>query len=66
MAQKTGTSADVERYLSGTSYPSDKEDLLMRARESGAPSDVIDRLENLPEGTYRSSADVARALEKAT
>ena len=64
MANRTSNAADVEQYLSGINYPADKEDLLQRARESGAPAEVIDTLEGLPEGTYRSTADVSRGIEK--
>jgi hypothetical protein len=53
----------MQKFLGGVDYPASKEDLLMRARENGAPQDVLDELETLPEDeTFETPADVNELL----
>lgn len=62
MASNIASPADVERALAGMDFPADKEDLLRHARETGASADILDTLEGLPDGTYRSPADISKAM----
>ncbi|HTH93322.1 MAG TPA: DUF2795 domain-containing protein [Candidatus Paceibacterota bacterium] len=53
---------DVQAYLSGMSYPATKQDLISKANENSAPSDVTDALDGLPDNTYTTPAEVQSAL----
>jgi hypothetical protein len=54
----------IQQYLGGIDYPADKNDLIAKARDNGAPDDVIRNLENLPEEEqFEAPADVTLALE---
>jgi hypothetical protein len=45
-------------------YPASKEDLLNRAKQSGADQAVVDALQNMPGDTYNSPNDVSEAIGK--
>lgn len=54
--------AAVERYLRGLSYPVQKEDLVNKAKENNAPSDVLSVLSRFGEKEYKSPIDVAKEV----
>jgi hypothetical protein len=56
--------AIVERYLAGMHYPSEKEKLVSNARGKGAPGDVMDLINKLPEKTYKSPIDITKEIGK--
>lgn len=56
------STAQVEKFLKGMDFPSDKDGLVERARENGAPDDVLDLLNNLPDQDYHSPIDVSKAI----
>lgn len=58
------SSADIQKYLGGMNYPANKNDLMNKARENGASSEIIDALGGLPSNTYNSPNDVMRAFGK--
>jgi len=62
MAQKSANPIEVEKFLAGMDYPADKEDLRNFAREQGADASVLDIIDGLPEGIYRSPADISREI----
>lgn len=62
MADHAKSEADVQSYLDRMDYPAEKSDLLVRAREHKAPSEVIDMLEQLPEATYNSADHVQQSI----
>ncbi|GLY90739.1 DUF2795 domain-containing protein [Actinoallomurus iriomotensis] len=53
---------DVQKYLSGMSYPATKEQLVEHAKEKGAPENVLDELARLPEGEYDGPNRVSSAV----
>jgi len=54
--------ANVTHHLKGVHFPASKDDLLERARNSGASQDVLEMLESFPEGEeFESLADVMKA-----
>jgi len=57
-----GSAAELEKYLKGLNYPASKDDLLRKARENGAPSEVIDMINSLSESQFNSPIDVSRAF----
>lgn len=57
---------DLQHYLNGVSYPSNKDGLVQKAQENQAPIDVIDLLNSLPDWEYHSIADISKAIGEAS
>ena len=53
--------SNVMAHLRGAHFPALKPDILSTARSNGAPSDVMDVLERLPEQEYGGPQDVMKA-----
>lgn len=56
--------AAVERYLKGAKYPAKKAELQKRAKENGAPSDVMHVIERFEDKEYHSPIDIAKEVGK--
>jgi GT2 family glycosyltransferase len=56
---------EIQRYLEGVDYPADNNALTETARRNGAPEEVADLLERLPEKEYNSPAEVMGAYGSA-
>ena len=56
--------AIVERYLGGIHYPTPKQNLINNAQGKGAPSDVMDLINKLPDKTYTSPIDITKEIGK--
>lgn len=58
---------EMKKYLHSISYPASKDDLIEGARETGAPKEVINQIENLPDTDYSGPNDVLRvyAIERS-
>jgi hypothetical protein len=54
----------LQKYLGGVDYPTDKKTLIERAKEKGADDDVIQTLRSLPVDRFNSPNDVSEALGK--
>lgn len=54
----------LQKYLGGVDYPTDKKTLVERAKEKGADDDVIRTLQSLPVDRFNSPNDVSEALGK--
>jgi hypothetical protein len=52
----------LQKYLGGLDYPASKEDLLRRAQEQGADTDVLQTLRSLPADQFNSPNDVSEAV----
>ncbi|APX02230.1 MULTISPECIES: DUF2795 domain-containing protein [Arthrobacter] len=52
----------IQKFLGGIDYPASKETLISRAKESGADSNVLDALQNIPDKEYDSPTDVSSAV----
>ena len=52
--------ANIARYLSGIDFPCNKENLVEHARQNNADNEVLETLEDLPEGEYANMADVMK------
>jgi hypothetical protein len=58
----TGRSpAIVTDHLKGMNFPASKDDLLAKARDTGAGQDVLEVLESFPDEKFNSMADVIKA-----
>ena len=55
----------LQKFLGGVDYPTDKQTLIDRARENGADDEVLRTLENLPFDEFNSPNDVSEAYGKA-
>lgn len=62
MARQRPKAIEVQKFLSGMSYPCSKEELLACAKSSDAPRDVMDELEHLSDQRFNSPADVSKAV----
>jgi hypothetical protein len=61
MANTTPT-VDVQKYLSGISFPADKQTLIQYAKNRGAPQNLISALNGIPNRSYDSIEDVSDEL----
>jgi Protein of unknown function (DUF2795) len=52
----------VQKFLGGIDYPTDKNTLIERARRSGADDNVIETLQSLDRDSFNSPNDVSEAL----
>jgi hypothetical protein len=55
---------DVQKHLKGMDYPAKKEDLVRHAEQQGAPEEILALLEELPERTYDSPAEVTKHVSR--
>ena len=56
--------AIVEKYMAGIHFPAEKMNLVGIATESGAPEDVMNMLNKLPDKTYKSPIDITKEMGK--
>ncbi|GAB2528249.1 DUF2795 domain-containing protein [Microbacterium petrolearium] len=56
------TPIELQKYLGGVDYPARKEDLVARARENGAPDDLVSALESAGEDSFDAPAAVSSAV----
>ncbi|GBD17279.1 hypothetical protein HRbin26_02198 [bacterium HR26] len=54
----------VQKFLRGIDYPTDKRTLVETARREGADVNVLRALDRLPETTYNSPNDVSEQMGK--
>ncbi|MEZ2391737.1 DUF2795 domain-containing protein [bacterium RCC_150] len=52
----------IQKFLGGVDYPSDRDTLLSKAKDSGADANVIKALESLPEREYDGPTAVSSAI----
>lgn len=53
---------EVQKHLRGTSYPATKDELVEKARESGAPEDMISALEESEQDEFGGPNAVMQVL----
>lgn len=53
--------ANLQSHLKGAHYPSTRDDLVSVARKNGAPGEIIELLEQLPEEEFGGPQDVMKA-----
>jgi hypothetical protein len=54
----------MRRYLSGVTYPAQKEELLRFVDTHHAPTPVADSIREIPRGTYLCTMDVLQEIEE--
>lgn len=53
--------ANIQTYLKGVDYPSDKQALLKKAQQNGAPDEVIRTIDSFEDQEYGGPQDVMKA-----
>ncbi|NIZ92846.1 DUF2795 domain-containing protein [Kineosporiaceae bacterium B12] len=53
---------DIQKHLSGVEYPASKQALVDHAKESGAPQEVLDALQELGDGDYDAPTAVTHGV----
>jgi hypothetical protein len=59
---ETPNPIQIQKFLGGIDYPASRETLISRAKESGADSNVLDALQNIPDKEYDSPTAVSSAV----
>jgi Protein of unknown function (DUF2795) len=52
----------LQKFLGGIDYPARKQDLLDRAKKSGADQNVMNTLKSLPRDRFNSPNDISEAI----
>jgi hypothetical protein len=53
---------EVQKYLSGVDYPASKEQLVEHAKKKGAPEDLLNDLNAIPDEEYDGPNRVSSAV----
>jgi uncharacterized protein DUF2795 len=56
---------EIQKCLSGVSYPATKDQLVEHARKNGADDDVIKALSAMPDGEYDGPNRVSSAVARS-
>jgi hypothetical protein len=52
----------VQKFLSGMDYPATKEEIVDHAKSKGADENIMQTLEQLPDESFETPADVSKAI----
>lgn len=52
----------VQKFLSGMDYPASKEEVVKHAKSKGADENMMQTLEQLPDESFETPADVSKAI----
>ena len=58
--------AAIERYIKSSHFPASKTDLIKKAKDNNAPSDVLNVLNRLEDKEYNTITDIAKEVSRAT
>jgi uncharacterized protein DUF2795 len=53
----------IQKYLKGVDYPTNKEALIENAKKNGADESICASLEQLPDEDFQTPADVSEAFK---
>lgn len=54
--------SNIARFLRGIDFPADRQEILDQARSNGAPGEVLDVLEHIPERDYGNMAELMKGV----
>jgi hypothetical protein len=54
----------VQKFLGGMNYPANKDEIVKHAKSKGADDNIMETLEQLPEESFETPADVSKAIGK--
>ncbi len=55
------SSTNVEKYLKGVDFPARKQDLVEQAKKNGAPQEVQQEIQRLPNQEFQGPQEVVKA-----
>ena len=55
------SSTNVEKYLKGVDFPAKKQDLVEQAKKNGAPQEVQQEIQRLPNQEFQGPQEVVKA-----
>jgi hypothetical protein len=58
------SASQLTMYLKNTDFPADKKKIVDMAKSNGAPENIIQMLNKLPDKQYSSSSDIEREFTK--
>jgi hypothetical protein len=58
------SAAELAMYLKGIDFPADKKKIVSAAKSNGAPENVMQYLNNLPEKSYQYPTDIEQEFGK--
>lgn len=61
----TSSPIELQKHLSGISYPASKQDIIDTARSEKAPDDILEGLEGIPDQEYGGPNDVSKAFSNS-
>lgn len=64
MVQLGEMGIEISMALKGIDYPASKQDLVQKAKDNNAGSELIHKIENLPDDRFNSEEDVQKSWEK--
>jgi hypothetical protein len=64
MAAKNVSSNDIQKFLSGMEFPTNKQQIISFAKSKGASNEVVSALNGLPDREYSNSADISGEIEE--
>ena len=64
--KEAGQSQTIAQYLKGANFPADRDELQRTAKRNGAPTDVVDRINRLPNQRFNTENDVTNAFSQVT
>lgn len=56
------STVQLDKFITGTNFPANKNDLRKTARDNRAPDVIIDLINNLPDRRFNSQMDVNQAM----
>lgn len=59
------SASEVEKYVAGVDFPTDRDGLIQHVRDQNAPNEVLDLMDRFPDQEYATVADVAKAVGDA-
>lgn len=62
----TESNRDVYQYIENVEFPVRQSEIVRRARNNGAPDEILERLKGIKEGPYESRDEVRSALGDST
>jgi hypothetical protein len=56
---------EMQKYLKGVDYPASKDDLVSKAQDNGAPSEIVDQLKGMGKDSFDGPNAVVEAVSKS-
>lgn len=64
MESENVSAAKLASYMKGIRFPCDKNEIIDKAEQNGAPDNVLEILRDLPEKQYSTAVDVEKEFGK--